>query len=142
MSDEHKQPACPHLEAVGTRWDDAISEERQAKLQELADRQLEWVAQPKATRGESPFKGVELTGADVFWLAKQVRGENGWVPKLHLEGANLTEAHLERANLSEAHLEGTRLARAHLEGTDLHNAHLELSDLREAHLEGASVYWA
>jgi hypothetical protein len=42
--------ACPHPEAVGTRWGDDISEERQAELRAFADRQRVWAAQPEATR--------------------------------------------------------------------------------------------
>jgi hypothetical protein len=86
--------ACPHPEAVGTRWGDAISEERQAGLRAFADRQRVWATQPEATRRQcsrgrrADGEDVELTGADMFWLASQVRNENDRVPDLHL-GADL-----------------------------------------------------
>jgi hypothetical protein len=51
---------------------------------------------------------VPLTGADVFWLAEQVRDEPSKVPDLHLEGAGLGGAHLEGAWLIEVHLETLR----------------------------------
>src|SRR5215813_12458661 len=44
MSDERqgqRQSVCPHPEAVGTRWGDPISEERQRELQGF----LDWRAQ-------------------------------------------------------------------------------------------------
>jgi hypothetical protein len=46
---EWKSP-CPHPEAVGTRWGDPISEERQAELKALADTQREWVGNQAAER--------------------------------------------------------------------------------------------
>jgi hypothetical protein len=68
---------CPHPEAVGTRWGDRISEERQAELKALADKQRQWVAEPETTRGHSVFRGAKLSGADVSWLAERVRTWKG-----------------------------------------------------------------
>lgn len=66
---------CPHPEVVGKRWGDTINPEWQDELKKLADKQKEWVAQPEATRGHGVFRGVKLSGADVFWLAERVRGK-------------------------------------------------------------------
>lgn len=149
---------CPHPEAVGTRWGDPITEERQAELRAVAEQQKEWVAKPDAERGNSLFKDVKLTAADVYWLAEQSgRDDEGGVPnlhlegadlswthlegvvlyKVHLEGANLNRAYLEQARLNTAHLENARLHGTNLEGTNLGAAHLEQAGLNVAHLEGA-----
>ncbi|MGO8950540.1 MAG: hypothetical protein ACLQUY_23360 [Ktedonobacterales bacterium] len=54
--------ACPHPEAVGKRWGDPISQERQAKLQAYLDR---WQAEADHGLRAGPFTYVRLTGADV-----------------------------------------------------------------------------
>ncbi len=135
------ESACPHPEAIGTRWGDLISAERQAELQNILDA---WNA-PDADHGKrrGPFDGIQLSGADVAWLAEQSgRDENGGVPNLHLEGAILTRAHLEDADLGAAHLGGADLRFAHLGGADLRFAHLGGADLRFAHLGGADLRFA
>lgn len=38
-----------------SKWGDPISKERQAQLKELANEQREWLAQPRAERGLSPY---------------------------------------------------------------------------------------
>jgi hypothetical protein len=38
MSEQQTASACPHPEAVGTRWGDPISAERQAELEGYLDR--------------------------------------------------------------------------------------------------------
>jgi hypothetical protein len=99
--------------------------------------------------------GVQLTGADVSWLAEQTeRDERGHLSNLHLEGANLDNAHLggaylvrarlERAYLRWAHLkvadtslEETNLIRARLEKVSFDEAHLDRVNLSEARLESA-----
>jgi uncharacterized protein YjbI with pentapeptide repeats len=140
--------AYPHPEVVGRRWGDPISEERQAELKALSVRQREWAGKPVAERGDSAFKGVALTGADIYWLAERARDADGWVrtlnlegailfPETHLEGAVLLAAHLERTIFIGVHLEGASLGDAHLEGAVLGAAHLERTFLFEAHLEGA-----
>ncbi|HEV7126740.1 MAG TPA: hypothetical protein VGN32_04775 [Ktedonobacterales bacterium] len=85
--------ACPHPEAVGTRWGDPISDERQAELRALADQQREWAARPEAERGDSAFKHVELTGADAFWLAERACHDHIFrtVPDLHRRGPSLAK---------------------------------------------------
>jgi hypothetical protein len=92
------QQATQAEPAPGNRWDDPISEERQAELQGYLDR---WQAETDHGERRGPFDkspgelGVSLTGADVAWLADQSgRDRNGGVPNLHLEGARLNEAHL------------------------------------------------
>jgi hypothetical protein len=155
--------ACPHPEAVGKRWGDPISEERQAELRAMAEQQREWAKQPETARGDSFFKDVSLTGADVFWLAVlELAGSMGdmaqaevelldvtmYGPLFYLENPtehdraymNLLTLHLEGALLFDAHLEGSWLTAAHLEGTRLDRAHLEKASLDEIQLgEPASV---
>lgn len=150
---------CPHPEAVGTRWGDPIGVERQAELMDLADHQRAWADAPDHRGQESAFKGVRLTGADVFWLAAYAmagpRGDvaaaqerlrsthidissrllTGFASTLHLEGADLYEAHLEGAGLGEAHLEGAWLIGTYLNWAWLIRAHLQGADLGSAHLE-------
>jgi hypothetical protein len=138
--------ACPHSEAVGKRWGDPISMERQQELQGYVDR---WKVETDHGERKGPFADVRLGGADVFWLAQRVCNENSRVPDLHLEGATLIEAHLEGAHLREAHLEHTDLERTRLEQADLREArleyahfyltHLEVATLARAHLEGADL---
>jgi uncharacterized protein YjbI with pentapeptide repeats len=153
-------------------WGASISEGRQLKLQEVADRQQAWVAKPEMRRQAElqrlaqyraprhtprvPLAAVELTGADVFWLAAySLSGPAGdlarskaalrdtlrlpALPDLHLEGADLAGARLEGANLSLAHLEGANLSLAHLEGAHLAGARLEGAKLARAHLERAHL---
>jgi uncharacterized protein YjbI with pentapeptide repeats len=142
MSEQQTASACPHPGAVGKRWGDSISEERQAELQSYLDR---WAAETEHGERVGPFDnhpdeffGVPLTGADVSWLAEQSgRDGIGSVANLHLEGADLRGAHLERAGLREAHLEGANLSVAHLENSDFSYAHLERVTLSNAHLKGA-----
>jgi hypothetical protein len=64
MSEEQQTEAAQ----TGDAWDDPISEERKAELKALADQQCEWVKKPELERGDSHFKSVKLTGADVHWL--------------------------------------------------------------------------
>lgn len=152
MSDE-----CPPLfeNQAWHPWGNPISDERQADLKELADQQRAWAEQPEAERGDSHFKGVKLTGADVFWLAayalawpagdvaesiEELRSGYGVkVPALHVDAAYLYDAHLQGAILTEAHLEEADLSLAHLEEASLHLAHLEKAELSFAHLAGAEL---
>jgi len=92
------------------RWGDDSSEGRQAELQRYLDR---WEVETDHGGRKGPFDskgapGVQLTGADVDWLAKRVQSDGFLhsVSDLHLEGANLFQARLERAGLHEAHLRG------------------------------------
>lgn len=151
-------------QAAGDKWGDDIPPERQAELAVLAERQREWVAVPETLRGDSAFKGLRLTGADVFWLAAQALAKRDeertiveyterlrnarddfslWLDLglagLHLERANLNAAHLEHAPLYKAHLEGTNLFQANLNGALLREAHLEGANLTAAHLENADL---
>jgi pentapeptide repeat protein len=119
MSEQQTTSACPHPEAVGTRWGDPISEERQAELQGYLDR---WAAETDHGEREGPFDGASLAGTDVYWLAKRVSNASGGVPNLHLERADLSRAHLEGADLGFAHLEKATLYDVHLEGANLSRA--------------------
>ena len=126
MSEQQTTSACPHPEAVGERWGDPISEDRQKELQGYLDR---WAAKTDHGERKGPFdkgpgqRGVHLTGADVFWLAEQRKhGEGGHVRNLHLEGAYLFGAQLKGADLSKADLESTDLGSANLEGANLRGA--------------------
>jgi pentapeptide repeat protein len=152
MSDEQGE------QTPADAWGQPISAERQAELKMLADRQREWAAKPARARGDSVFKAVRLTGAEVFWLvAYTLVGPDGDIDSalahlhaglvpaasyLHLEDAALVGAHLERAMLTDAHLEGASILGAHLEGADLADAHLEGANLYEARLERAILYRA
>lgn len=158
--------ACPHPEAVGKRWGDPISAERQAELKVLADKQQEWAAQSAGERGASSFQNVDLTGADVFWLAAYaltsperdgtqalaflrdrysdldldlsvLHMEHAQLADEHLEGAMLDGAHLEEAQLVGTYLSKATLEAAHLEGAALWDGHLEETNLSKAHLEEA-----
>jgi hypothetical protein len=69
MAEEQQEAATPgQTEPVAGSWNDPndISDARQA---ELAASQRAW--DQETTHGErrGPFDGVELSGADVFWLA-------------------------------------------------------------------------
>jgi hypothetical protein len=125
---------------TGDKWVDPISPERQVELQGYLDR---WAAETDHGERRGPFDRVKLSRADVYWLAEQSgRNEEGRVPNLHLEWADLSTAHLEGADLREAHLEGTNLYLAHLEGADLSKAYLDAANLYRAHLEGVDLYQA
>jgi uncharacterized protein YjbI with pentapeptide repeats len=113
-----------------------ISPERQAELQDYLDR---WQAESDHGERKGPFAEVRLSGADVRWLVTQFwRSNDGTVPDLHLEGAQLNEAHLEGAHLDFAHLYGATLSSAHLEGAHLPGANLDGATLSGAQLDGAN----
>ena len=113
MSDEQQAPAPPEiaelpetfetLDPAADAYGQPLAPQREQELQNLLDA---WNA-PDADHGKrrGPFDGVQLTGAEVSWLAEQVRDKYGSVPNLHLEGASLSMAHLEEASLRLAHLE-------------------------------------
>jgi uncharacterized protein YjbI with pentapeptide repeats len=120
-------------QTVSDRWGDPISEERQAELKDLADRQRAWVSSGPDYAGDldgSVFNGIPLSGADVFWLAAYALAGSEGDGDLVAAAARLrkgpgvisgfTVPHLERADLRrvdfrEAHLEGAFLNSAHLE---------------------------
>jgi hypothetical protein len=131
MREQQTTSACPHPEAVGKRWGDPISEERQAELQGILD---DWYS-PGAEHGarQGPFD-VErlgpddpervpwmLTAADVGWLAAcALAGPGGDVAH-----AQMILRHYPATDLSGLHLAGAKLSWAHLEGAILHEARLE-----------------
>lgn len=146
---------CPHPEAAGKRWGDPITEERQAELQGYLDRwdgeanhngkagplDSRWVEHP------AELERLKLTGADVFWLARQsgpfvedILGTgiyaNFDVPNLHLEGAFLIGAHLEGCSLRLAHLSDSFLLASCLDKANLAGANLKHADLFGATLMG------
>src|SRR5258706_9535360 len=132
MSDEQQASAPPEIAEIpeipetspaADAYDQPLAPQREQELQNLL---AAWNA-PDANHGErrGPFDGDWLTGADVSWLVKQVRDQFGYVPDLHLEGADLSAAHVEGASLAYAHLEGASLAYAHLEGANLRGATLD-----------------
>lgn len=154
-------------EKVAPKWGDPLSSipaDRQAELHRLADAQRAWVASaPDGRRDfkQSAFRDVDLTGAEVFFLAAAaLAGPGGDVEEqathlraakqdpafpwmelsaIHLEGASLDRAHLEDAALRGAHLERANLLMAHLAGAVLVFTHLEDTVLSEAHLERANL---
>jgi hypothetical protein len=156
---------------VSNKWGIPIGKERQAELQGYLDR---WQAETDhgARRGpfdEGPEKpGVQLTGADVFWLSMrllagrfgigageeaiaeawgrlQKAAERGFFTQefrldgLRLEGARLGYADLRGALLWHAHLEGANCWGIHLEDAQLEDANLDGAYLSAAHLERAKL---
>lgn len=152
MGDEQQDRAQePVDEAAVPKWGDPISPERQAELQRRLDA---WAAEQDHGEHKGPFHitladtladlssslRMGLTGADVYWLAAQMRRvESLAASDLHLEGALLLKAHLEGADLKQAHLEGALLSGAHLEDADLRDAQLEGADLTGAYLKHARL---
>jgi uncharacterized protein YjbI with pentapeptide repeats len=149
--------ACPHPEAVGMRWGDPISEERQAALE---TRLQQWKAQTGQVANGGPFAQVRLTGADVFWLVTRAHRE---IDGTSLPGGepvtntSFTPAQSTLQTVFEFDFEalpidenirrakhGSDLLRrsVHLEDADLTGAHLEGADLMGAHLEEAILHGA
>jgi uncharacterized protein YjbI with pentapeptide repeats len=157
MSDDGAKPTDQQPDP--SSWGQPIDDDRKATLDDLAARQRAWIEQPTDSRGDSVFKDVELTGADVFWLAQRALAGADATPEMladaarrlqvtdltELLGTDLTELlgiylsglHLEGANLRAAHLEGAYIRAAHLERAFLIEAHLERAYLVAAHLEDA-----
>jgi len=127
-------------------WGQPIGEERQADLQTLADQQREWAAKSEQERGESDFRGVRLTGADVFWLATYAlagpSGELGAAgERLRVERIlSLPDLLLEEADLGEAHLEGAALRNAWMDkATALNGAFLDHAVLDQVSFDGTNL---
>ncbi len=148
--------AFPDLK-LGDAWGESIAKKRAAELEVVLQ---QWETEKEHGERRGPFDretddvlGMQLSGADVFWLAVRAAAGRDEVQAiataarlirsypfrsdvnldtLHLEGANLRQTHLEGANLSHAHLEGAFLYKALLRRAHLHSAHLELADLSNA----------
>lgn len=138
----------------GDAWGESITKRRADELEAILH---SWETEQEHGERKGPFDGVELAGADVFWLAARalagVGDEQAIIARvdellhdgpdlfdLHLEGADLAWAHLEGAHLKSAHLEGAGLIGAHLEDATLHGAYLEDANLSGgAHLERANL---
>jgi hypothetical protein len=75
------------------------------------------------------------SGAEVSWIAEQMRRDSLFGPPLHLEGVVLWSARLDGADLYGASLDGARLNGASLDGADLMDASLDGADLMSASLE-------
>jgi uncharacterized protein YjbI with pentapeptide repeats len=121
---------------------------------------------PDPEHGIYPFKGIELSRADVEWLlathcSGNFIGPVDWtdINQRDREGIDLRGAILQKADLRELPLariiggysttdftdfsaELLDLAAVHLEGASLHRTHLEGAFLREARLEGAALIGA
>ena len=91
-------------------WGDPISEERQAELDVLAERQHTWAEQPEAMRGDSPIKAARFNGAEMFWLAKRaLAGSNGDASALSAAEERLQDPiNRSSIDLSALHLETLR----------------------------------
>src|SRR5262249_50377132 len=111
-------PDTPSPPSHKPKWGDPlsnISPERQAELRQLAQAQQAWGGSaPDGHRhlSQSAFKGVELTGAEVFFLAVHVlAGPDG---DLEATATRLRTAEKygytnQQVELSSLHLEGARL---------------------------------
>jgi uncharacterized protein YjbI with pentapeptide repeats len=148
--------------AVG--WGADVTTERQAQLKDCADTQRAWLEQPLAMRGNSTFKDMKLSGADVFWLSSyalairtaqdELRAVTSIsdddlanaqrrlrAPQIRFSvklAEDIVSLHVEGADLRDAYLKGAVLRDAHLEGATLFRTVLEEADLFLAHLEGAN----
>ncbi len=141
------------------RTEPEIDAERQAQLQQYLTSKSE----------AGPFKGTELSRADIEWLLaaygeSDVAGsshpqQERWL--LDVRGADLRRARLsglplaglcgglnmeewvlaadEQRDDAAVWLERAELYEAHLEGANLCGAHLEEANLQGAHLEGANL---
>ncbi len=153
-----------YWKAQGQPWrtEPAIDEERQKYLEERR------CIKPDIEQGIYPFKGIQLSRADVEWLLA-THEEKTWQTGtnitiregLDLRGADLRRIDLHRLPLSgllagldaiewpkatkdqrEAaaiHLEEANLTLADLSQSQLKSAHLEGADLSKAHFEFASL---
>jgi uncharacterized protein YjbI with pentapeptide repeats len=139
-------PGASARRAAGS-WGESIGEQRQAELQAL---QQSWEQDHDDRRG--PFAGVQLTGADVFWLAaRTLAGPKGNLSRAEERlraatqneqaraGLKLSGLNLQRADLRQARLQGAMLPRARLDGANLREAHLQRAHLRVATLESVSL---
>lgn len=155
-------------EANGMFWQaywQAVDQPWRSEAEIVIDRQRELTQYraitPDIAQGIYPFKGIELTRADIEWLL--ATHENGLGPidwndqqqrnrdGLDLRGANLDRADLHglplarlRAGLTweewlSASLAQRLLAEVHLSEANLSKAHLEGSSLRQACLEGTNL---
>lgn len=69
MSEQQTMSACPHPEAVGTRWGDPIRRGAEGGVAGLYG----LLGSGDGLRGaDGPVDGEDLTGADEFWLAANV----------------------------------------------------------------------
>jgi hypothetical protein len=141
MGEQQSQASTTETtEKPANAWGQSIGAERQAQLAELVKRQREWLATPETQRGFSAFKGVPLTGADVFWLAQHSRRDNtGRLRDFNLDGANLVRAHLAGANLFNASLKYVSADSAIFDGADLTEAQFIGAYLGSASMKGASM---
>jgi hypothetical protein len=71
-------PALPS----GDKWSEDISD---ARKQELVEMLCAWKAETDHGERRGSFDGQQLTAAEVYWLAEQVRNETRCVPDLYLE---------------------------------------------------------
>jgi uncharacterized protein YjbI with pentapeptide repeats len=137
------------------RTEPEIVPERQQFLRERL------TIQPDFKQGIYPFKGIQLTRADIEWLLITHQDGHGPIEWCDQEqrgrqGLDLRGAHLCHVNLSSlplarmmgglhreewrsATLEQRDMAGVHLEGADLSETHLEGDLLRGAHLDGATL---
>lgn len=78
------------------------------------------------------------------WSHEQRKSEffGGWVEKIHLERADLSEARLEHVIFYRAHLEHAIFTFAHLEQANLFRAYLHHANIERAHLDKAGLLGA
>ncbi|MGO8947744.1 MAG: pentapeptide repeat-containing protein, partial [Ktedonobacterales bacterium] len=166
MSDESGQSEQeqPYERAsiMGDKWGDAISEERK---QELLRALRAWWDRDDHSKQQPPFKGQQLTGAEVFWLAVYAGAKRLEISESEAEhltrypvksfkemfarifskqpyDLDLSLLCLQGADLSDAQLQGADLTKVQLQGANLSNAKLQRANLSYAHLQGTFFFQA
>src|SRR5690349_6902405 len=69
---EGDEPYFPDVK-LGEAWGESITKRRAEKLEGMLQ---EWEAERNRGERIGPFDKVQLTGADVFWLAARTRGSS------------------------------------------------------------------
>ncbi len=131
---------------------DSIPSARQDELRALADRQREWATQDKPDLEQSVFKGVSLSGAEVFFLAAYtLAGPEGTRDGIEQIAAQLRKPAVVWVRISSNPVAFSTLFELRLEGADiraaessanLHNARLDGADFNSATLTGADLVGA
>jgi uncharacterized protein YjbI with pentapeptide repeats len=137
---DKQRPPDDDEEAWRKRWEERgqpwrrrpeINEKRKIDLHRLHS------MKPDEEQGIYPFKGVELSRADVEWLIEASKGKALDLQGVYLNGIDLDGMPLEKINLSNAQLKGTSLIGTILLGANLTGANLTEAKLIRAQLNNA-----